>query len=547
MSSEVPAHVDEVVRLSLGDAGIEVVSSEERRFPGERWYIYSVASDSVAAAQSLAGALEHRINDADPSDESAVVMFRPAKVQGDVRDGSSSSRLRGPAIDQLIQLLEARSRTSDALPSLKYMEDPRASLASIGASRHQFVYGRRGVGKTALLLEAKRLAEVSGDVTVWLNAHVLRDLTPESGAAAVASLMLSSLARFGGSSTGALFKSLSELSAQIEQLQGQDPVDPTKLAQLIPHINNELRRILSGGFIRLLLYIDDFYLMPTEGQPAFLDHVAGMLRDCDAWIKIASIERLTRPYEPSSRRGLEIPHDASRIDLDVTLEDPAAAQRFLESVLQNYVETAGVGSITRITKPEALGRLVLASGGVPRDYLNLFASSILVAREARDLAREVGKEDVAVAAGRSARTKKRDLEQDVIGGSSSALLDTLDWVSERVKGAGFAYFRIDARSKDSRGYELFALLVDLRFAHLVQASLSDQHKSGVRYEAYILDLSEFADVRLKRGLNLLDLEGGRWVHRETGVALSSKALTAEQLRDRLRRSPVVPLDEVSNL
>jgi len=533
-----------LVREGLAEAGLAAGDAMERVFPGERWLIFGVAPDSLAAAQSLAGTLEERLNADNFSEESSfVVMFRPVQTEpSPPEDTRGVGRLRAPSIDRLIQLLEARSRTSDALPSLRYMEDPRASLTAVGASRHQFIFGRRGVGKTALLLEAKRQAESRGALTVWVNAHILRELQPAQAASVMASLVLGSLGGHGGTTGSTIMQGVQSLVAAVDALRNDSFAAEDQLRSLIPDINQAMRRVLSGDFLRLFIYVDDFYLVPTDNQAQFLDYVAGMLRDSDAWLKVASIERLTRPYEPSTQRGLEIPHDASRMDLDITLEDPGAAQSFLESVLVNYTETAGVSSLRSIAKSEALGRLVLASGGVPRDYLNLFASSLVVAREARQDAREVGREDVAIAAGRSARTKKRDLELDVSSGRAEELLAALESLSAFVKGEGYAYFRVNVADKEHHAYELLSLLVDLRFAHLVQASLSDQHKSGVRYEAYILDLSEFADVRLKRGLNLLDLEAGRWTHRLTGQAKSAQELSTEQLREKLRRSPVVSLD-----
>lgn len=90
--------------------------------------------------------------------------------------------------------------------------------------------------------------------------------------------------------------------------------------------------------------------------------------------------------------------------------DPGDVQTFLEHMLDNYTNAAGVGKPSSIAQRRALGRLVLASGGVPRDYLNLFASSIVQARKSRSNAQEVGRDDVAVAAGDAARGKKRDLE-----------------------------------------------------------------------------------------------------------------------------------------
>lgn len=266
-----------------------------------------------------------------------------------------------------------------------------------------------------------------------------------------------------------------------------------------------------------------------------------MLRDCDGWLKVASIERLTRPFEPSSHIGIEIPHDASKIDLDVTLEDPEATQRFLESVLTNYTETVGISKPSTITRNAALGRLILGSGGVPRDYLNLFASSIVAARS-RTNAREIGQEDVADAAGKAARGKLRDLEQDVSADSADSLISALEYLSTYVRGEGYTYFRIDAAQKSHPAYESLARLVDLRFAHLIQATLSDQHRQGVKYEAYILDLSQYSDVRLKRGLNVLDLEDGKWTLRLSGKANTLKKLRSTLFRDELRRSPIVDLE-----
>jgi hypothetical protein len=121
----------------------------------------------------------------------------------------------------------------------------------------------------------------------------------------------------------------------------------------------------------------------------------------------------------------------------------------------------------------------------------------------------------------------------------------IEEVSSEVKAAGYTYFRVDSAKKNTKGYELLALLIDLRFAHVVQASLSDQHRVGVRYEAYILDLSEYTDVRLKRGLHVLDLDDSNWTLRLTGQARFKQALTGSLLRDQLRQSPLVDVESLA--
>jgi hypothetical protein len=532
----------------LREAGIESTSVEERLFPGERWLIALVPEASLLAAQAMAGTLERSFSKGAETDVSTVVVFRAAAPQENLQSIEvKRGRLSGKDVDQLMQLLEARSRTSDALPSLKYMEDPRASLGSISASRHQLIFGRRGVGKTALLLEAKREAERGGHATVWLNAHVVRRLDVPSAVIVLTEMILQAVISQGGSSDSPHFQTLRDLHTQFQAARTSDADSGRILDERLPDLNAALRAVLREDLMRLYVYVDDFYLLEVENQPAFLDYVAGIIRDSNAWLKVASIERLTRTYEPSTKTGLEIPHDAIKIDLDVTLENPGATQKFLEAVLVSYTTAAGVRSLASIAKPEALARLALASGGVPRDYLNLFASSLGVARRARERAMEVGREDVAIAAGLSAKGKKRDLEQDVVQSSSQLLLRVIDHISTVVKLAGYTYFRVDASKKNTNGYELLALLVDLRFAHVVQSSLSDQHRIGVRYEAYVLDLSEYTDVRLKRGLHVLDLDDSNWTLRLTGQARFKQSLTGSLLRDQLRQSPLVDVEALASL
>lgn len=532
-------NADGLIRSILEENEIDVTDIKHRSFPGEQWFIVSVESASLPVAQSLAGSIESGLEGANVSttDDSFVIAFRAAEA-----DSSTAGLARGPLfdprVDQLIQLLEARSRTSDALPSLRYVEDPRASLASAVASRHHIIYGRRGVGKTALLLEAKRWAEARGHAAAWVNAHVLRDLHAAHAALTIVDHAIAAVLQNAGTSTAAHFEKLRTLRDQVGRLRAKK-ADPEAAGQLIPELNQAFRSALREDTVRLYVFIDDFYLMPLEVQPYALDVVSACLRDSNGWIKVASIERLSRSFEPSTRIGLEVPHDATRVDLDVTLEEPAAAQTFLETVLDNYLSAVGIETRTRIAKKEALGRLVLASGGVPRDYLNLIAGSITVAREARSKAREIGKEDVAVAAGRASRGKKRDLEQDVDVARSGSLLTGLESLTAFVKDAGYTYFRFSLEEKTSPGYEVLAQLVDMRFAHLIQSGLSDKYISGVKYEVYVLDLSEYSDIRLKRGLHVLDLADGLWSWRLTGKAGTHRILSGTQLRDALRSAPVV--------
>jgi hypothetical protein len=523
----------------FAEAGVGNVTIDHREFPDEHWAVVHVPVSLLVASQAVVPEAESLVREVFLPPTEAIVVVRPLAPSEALHEHEDSGQLARPAVDQLIQLLEARSRTSDALPSLRYVEDPRASLSVVSVQRHHIVYGRRGVGKTALLLEAKRIAEDAGHATVWINAQTLRRLDADQAFLTLAERLARAVGVRGGASMGSSFASLTEIANQIRMHLASGDESSRFVSSLIATLNGALRGVLREDLMRAYVFVDDFYLLDIAVQPQILDRLHALTRDTNAWIKLASIERLTRLFEPSSRIGLEIPHDATTIDLDVTLEDPAAAQAFLERVLLDYTTAAGISTPRSIVKQDALSRLVLASGGVPRDYLNLLAASIVGARKNRALAREVGKEDVARAASDAARTKRRDLEQDVGDKAARELGGVLDALASGVKEAGFTYFLVRVDEPTGTNFERLGRLVDLRFCHLVQSSLSDQHRPGVRYEAYVLALSEFAGVRLQRGLQVLDLSSGTWTLKRTGAQGSSERLDGTKFRDRLRRAPVV--------
>ena len=180
----------------------------------------------------------------------------------------------------------------------------------------------------------------------------------------------------------------------------------------------------------------------------------------------------------------------------MTLEHPEKAKVFLQDVLRGYVEECGALPLSNVLSASAIDRLVLASGGVPRDFLTLCASSIQTARQ-REKAQTVGVQDVNNAAGIAGKTKLQELEDDAAAtmGRSTALVHSLnkirDFLLEKEK---ITFLRVDFRDKETHAaeYRILQALSDLRMLHLINASLSDPHHAGQRSEVYLLDLSQYS-------------------------------------------------------
>jgi hypothetical protein len=248
--------------------------------------------------------------------------------------------------------------------------------------------------------------------------------------------------------------------------------------------------------------------------------------------------------------GLETGHDADHIELDLTLQDPARAKRFLEEVLRRYAQQTGIFALSKVLSSDSLDRLVLASGAVPRDYLTLVSRAVQRCR-ARPNSKVVGVQDVNAAAGDAAKVKIDELEDD-LATSTNVRNSTLEGLrvvrSFCLDDKSFTYFRIDFRDKERHPdeYGVLSSLLDVRLLHLLEPSLSDPHHAGERSEVYMLDLSQFSGQRLKHYLRVLDLWQGHFVSRETRrTRRRSIGDTPRKLNTILRAAPLLELQGMS--
>ena len=202
---------------------------------------------------------------------------------------------------------------------------------------------------------------------------------------------------------------------------------------------------------------------------------------------------------------MKLGDDAGEIDLDLTLEKFGTTQTFLTNVLKGFLAEAGSISMGDILIDAALTRLVLASGGVARDFLGIFRQAIAIAREREGDHRgaRVGTEDINNAAGAYDANKRQELERDTIDER-----DELVKALENVRS--FCFFRAQTNillvDRDLRGREIddIAELVDLRLLHKIKSRLSSWNREGKYFEAYMLDISQYTGARKRHGFTMVE-------------------------------------------
>lgn len=541
---------ERIIRQSFDAAEIHITSFEARQFPDETIYLVKVSPASFEKAIALGNELDYHIQN------SGIKGFVTIRKEDNFSRKSSARSVAGVndvRASELVALLNARSRASELQPSLNYIPDTASNIKTAVANRHHLIFGRRGVGKTALMVEARRLVSEQGHAAVWVNLQSLRLETVARAYCYICQRVCDAMQLHLRNRTlpPAILSQILDLTNQLAHFSRQEVIKESALGRLIPHVQLTIKRFVETAGCHLYIFVDELHYFDRKQQPILLDALHGSVRDCNAWLKIAGIRHLSKWFQSHPPIGLQTGHDADHIDLDITLESPSKAKKFLEQILASYARSVGISGLSSLIVNDALDRLVLASGAVPRDYLVLFGGSIRQAQR-RDRARTVGVQDVNKAAGDAAKVKLTELDDDTSAAAvSRPLIDALNVIRNFcLDEKKCTFFRIEHSEKEvfNNEYGLIQDLMDLRLVHLIDSSLSDPHEAGKRSEVYMLDLSQFSGQRLKKNLHALDFTNGHLVLKKTGTtAVAKVGASPTQRIGILRKGPVFPLGALATL
>lgn len=270
-------------------------------------------------------------------------------------------------------------------------------------------------------------------------------------------------------------------------------------------IFDEISSVSSGDSY---IFLDDLYHIRRADQASLIDYFHRIAKDHHAWLKIGTIRHRSDWYRHGNPPiGLKLGDDADEIDLDLTLEKYVLAKHFLSSILENFAKIHGL-KLTDFVTDAARDRLILASGGVARDFLAIFRRSIDIARQRvmeKKIARgeKIGVEDVNVAAGEYEPSKREDFKRDA-SEDKDVLTDFFNIIRDFcLTKAGANCFLLD---KDAIGIEAQRIheLVDLKLLHVARSRVTVGKRPGKIFEAYMLDLSQYAGARKKRELEIIE-------------------------------------------
>ncbi len=362
-----------------------------------------------------------------------------------------------------------------------YIKTVVGAESQIEAAGNHVVFGRRGSGKSSLLVYAMRRLDQTGRPFAWVDMQTYERRDDVAVIAEVLQDVVRQLPTAPGAATELL--RLLEALARRPQARLQD------VRALAPQVRRLLSPLASraGG---LTIFLDDLHVIDPSLQPQLLSALYAASRGNRVYMKVSAIEHFSRIWDPTERLGLEPTNDAQVIRLDYNLTDPEKSREHIASILDAHARHCGLPSISTICPRDSMSRLVWVAAGVPRDAINIFSQAM---GRAMKKEKAVGLTSINIAASQAAEDKRRYVELDTSGASRDAL-DLLEQVKnfcirQQKKNA----FLVQIRN-DSPTFEALRKLIDLRFLHVLNPGITPS-EAGERWMAVMLDYGFYTGVR----------------------------------------------------
>lgn len=420
-----------------------------------------------------------------------------------LKKGKKADPLNGPEGRLLLRTIDEslnvnRKTFSDDFFS-RYTRSVFGAEAQVTAASNHVVFGRRGAGKSSLLLFALHTREQERAASVWIDMQTYARRSDNRVIADIFRETLAQLSELVPTGSNMLMERLGRLASADADLNEQE------LRVLLPEIRRSLSAA-SGQRGGVALFLDDFHVLDQDFQPKLLGHLYAVCRGNDVHIKLSAIETLTKTWDGKANFGLQIGHDLQEIKLDYNLTMPEKATEHMTSILESHATYSGLPSIGSIcVSKNVLSRLVWVAAGVPRDALSIFSKAM--SKTGLSGGKAVSVSNVNTAASEAVTPKLKDLETDASGDAEQleSLFESIK--TDCVVKNGINAFLFEIKTSDPK-YQRLLKLVDLRLLHIISEGVSIG-EAGRKYLGLILDFGFYVGIRASKQVELFNKQTKR--------------------------------------
>jgi hypothetical protein len=484
---------------------------------------------------------------------------------------------------KVLTYIEENIRISEQT-TIEYL-DPKNHITRLNSKQNQVIFGRRGSGKS-LLLKSLRKKDLDNKIYISINIEDFKDISfPDSISQVLINIIknISSevkgnynlfqflnwkkqkkllkrydkyivqlnkkisepdtfkesirekqASKISGEASSGFKSTTAKLSSEVaDEFETSREILKDKLNELKNEITNFKELIEeTTTFLNKDIYLifDDFYFIRKQEQPFFIDFFHRISKNTRLYLKVATIKHRSSLYiQTDTYVGVEIGHDIQALSLDYTLDDFNGLVSFMRSLLEHINKKVDVDiNYNNVLTDNAFRFLCLASGGVPRDFLSLF---INLGDKMQSDGKNISKPNVIDCSIENLPNKMEAFKTDTAD-EKAVLEHYLQYVKEEIINNK----RINAflvSNNDVLKYpkinQAIKELVDLRLFHLVNSNISSAPSDGLRYSAYMTDISLFPNANPRK---FIQIEPGQ--KDEIGR------------EDKLRSSPKLNLENFKN-
>ncbi len=287
--------------------------------------------------------------------------------------------------------------------------------------------------------------------------------------------------------------------AAIEQEYSRHDSKIHQLNLLLPRLKDRVKEFfeLSSEVKSVFIELDDFYHLNRTMQPHVADYIHRLCKDVPLYFKFATLRHASTLYADRENQptGAQERHDYQPINVDFTLAEFPKTSEQLRRILFRFGQKAGMdeGEINGLFMGEGFQRLVLASGGVPRDFLSLLLEALAPKAAGQE---RVGKDDVRLLSLNVFQRRIEELKADSEQQDQDALLRGIYAIRKFSTDKKINIFLVaDQVLQEQNGVrELLNRLLDYRIIHSVSSAITHKSVPGT-FQAFMIDIGAYANLR----------------------------------------------------
>lgn len=374
----------------------------------------------------------------------------------------------------------------------RYIKSIIGAESQISSDGNHFVFGRRGSGKSSLLLYALRTREINSKPSIWLAMQTYERRSDTTVILDIISELIEELKNISNNTI------LNSIAQDIDKIKNNhETVDENTIRKLAPQLSNAVKSIvkIQGD---LHIFIDDLHVISPDIQPLLISILYSFSRGNSVYLKMSAIENFTKHWDRTKKIGLDVPNDAQVIRLDYNLTAPSKAKDHIENILKKHAEYCGIPSLNIICRDKVIARLVWVAAGVPRDAINIFLQALsnsLISDH-----KKISVSSVNKAASNNLNDKLNFISTDATS-SADSLVELIERIRAFCQNEHTNAFLTRIDNHDNL-FQLILKLIDLRLLHVINPGITP-HQAGEKYIALILDYGFYVGMRLARSIKVI--------------------------------------------